>query len=106
MQVIEVISLRAIGVSRTSILATLESHMKVFEFPKHLVAIECHAHADVESDLSIHIIWQNPPNSKEKSPLCLLIEDAFKVYGLIDSNTWIQRLTIDKSETPQRETSP
>ena len=106
MQVIEVISLRAIGVSRTSILATLESHMKAFEFPKHLVAIECHAHADVESDLNIHIIWEKPHYGRGKSPLCLLIEDAFKAYGLIDSNTWVQRLTIDKSKTPHRKTSP
>ena len=104
MQVIEVISLRAIGVSRASILSTLEAHMKAFQFPKHLVSIECHAHADVESDLNIHLIWKNPPYSRGKSPICVLIEDAFKEYGLIDSNTWVQRLTIAKNETPPMET--
>ena len=102
MQVIETITLRAVGIHRAELLAFLESRITTFQFPEHLEAVECHTHADVESDINLHLIWNTPPEKRKKSPLCIFLEDALKEFGLIDSNTWTRRFGLTKPSTPTR----
>ncbi|WP_300668740.1 hypothetical protein [Desulfoluna sp.] len=100
MPIVETITVRAVGPQRENLLCLLESHIDAFRFPEHLTTVECQAHADMDSDISIHLTWDRPFEKRWKSDLCILLEDNLKEFGLIDSNAWIRRFYLSRTPVP------
>jgi hypothetical protein len=56
--------------------------------PKHLVEIIIYRHAVVETDLSIHILWESEKGNQDKSPLGLRFSSALRPLGLLNHSIW------------------
>ncbi len=58
--------------------------------PKHLVEIKIYHHSVVETDLSIHILWESENEGQDKSPLGLRFSSALKPLGLLNHSVWVE----------------
>ncbi len=58
--------------------------------PNHLIEIKIYHHPVVETDLSIHILWESEPGGQDKSPLGLRISSALMNQGLLNHSVWVE----------------
>ncbi len=65
---------------------------------KHLVEISVYHHSVVETDLSIHIYWQqSEPGAQDKSPLGLRFASALRNLGLLNHSVWVETTALEFS---------
>ncbi len=60
------------------------------EKPKRLVEIKIYHHSVVETDLSIHILWESENEIQDKTPLGLRFSSALKPLGLLNHSVWVE----------------
>jgi hypothetical protein len=86
---LEVIKLRSAGKSPALLEELLQSMAQIKQ--SGLVEMKTYRHADLETDLSIHLHWESEGPAQNGSALGLRLAQAFKEFGLIDHSTWIEK---------------
>ena len=94
MKWVEIITLRSSskinGQLIDALLKGVEESDSLTDTPKHLVEIKIYHHSVVETDLSIHILWESENESQDKTPLGLRLFSALKPLGLLNHSVWIE----------------
>jgi hypothetical protein len=88
MKWLEVIKLRSAGKDSGALNELLLSVDKLSQ--RGLVGIKIYCHAALETDLSVHLLWESGWPERDGSSLGLRLAQAFKEFGLIDHSIWIE----------------
>ena len=91
MPMVEIIRLRSVGAGQSDVLILLESHLEQCSLPEHLSSMEIYGHANLEGDISIHLIWEVPEHIRWRSPMGIFLEEWLREFGVTHSNTWCLR---------------
>jgi hypothetical protein len=89
MKWLEVIKLRSAEESPALLEELLQSIPQIKQ--SGLVATKTYRHADLETDLTVHLHWESEFPEKNGSAPGLRLAQALKEFGLIDHSTWIER---------------
>jgi hypothetical protein len=55
-----------------------------------LVEMKTYHHAALETDVSVHLLWESEQPEQNGSSLGLRIGQALKEFGLIDHSVWVE----------------
>ncbi len=89
MKWLEIIKLRSVGNNRNLVKKIALSATEAGQ--KGLVKIEFYRHAILESDLSLHLLWDSDQLEKNGSALGLHLAQALEEFGLVDHSIWIEK---------------
>jgi len=85
---LEVVKLRSAGRNPGSLEELLRSMSQVKE--KGLVEMQTYHHAALETDLSVHLLWESEfPETNGSAPGLRLVQ-ALKEFGLTDHAIWVK----------------
>jgi len=56
-----------------------------------LIEMKTYHHAALETDVSVHLLWESEQPEQNGSSLGLHIAQAFKEFGLIDHSIWVEK---------------
>jgi hypothetical protein len=88
MKWLEVIKLRSAG---KSFGIPEEFLMSIDKFNQNgLVEIKTYRHAALETDWSVHLLWESEQPEQNGSSLGLRLAQALKEFGLIDHSIWVE----------------
>jgi hypothetical protein len=87
MRWLEVIKVRSAGKDVPSLETFLQSLNGVRQ--EGLIEITCYRHATLETDLSVHLLWEVPQIETQGSPLALRLVQAIDAFGLVDHSLWL-----------------
>jgi hypothetical protein len=88
MKWLEVIKLRSVG-KGSGFLEELLLPMDKF-IQNGLVETKTYHHAALETDLSVHLLWDSEHPKQNGSALGLRLAQALKEFGLTDHSVWIE----------------
>jgi hypothetical protein len=88
MKWLEIIKLRSVG-RGSGLLADLLSSVDKSS-QSGLVEIKTYRHAVLETDLSVHLLWESEQPELNGSNLGLRLAQALKEFGLIDRSIWVE----------------
>ena len=88
MKWLEVIKLRSAG-KGSGLLEELLLSVNKFS-QSGLVEMRIYRHAVLETDLSVHLLWESEQPEQNGSSLGLRLAQALKEFGLIDRSIWVE----------------
>ena len=88
MKWLEVIKLRSAGKDSRLLEELLLSIDKLSQ--SGLVEMKTYHHAALETDFSVHLLWDSRRPEQNGSALGLRLAQALKEFGLIDHSIWIE----------------
>jgi hypothetical protein len=91
MKCIEIINLRSAGEPRESIEQKIPRSMSEVDQRKDLVSIQLYRHASLDTDLSVHLLFEHAGPEAGPSALGQRLASAFKEFGLVSHSVWIER---------------
>jgi len=91
MKCIEIINLRSAGDPRESIEQKIPRSTAEVDQSKDLVSIQLYRHASLDTDLSVHLLFEHPGPDAGPSALGQRLASALKEFGLVSHSVWIER---------------
>jgi hypothetical protein len=91
MQWMEIIRLRSVGNDFRRLNDLL---LPIRELTQGGLGIRIYRHADLESDLSIHLYWNTEGAGRSGSGLGLQLAECLEEFGLVDRSVWIEASII------------
>ena len=88
MKWLEVIKLRSAGKGSGLLEEFLLSINKLSQ--SGLVEMKTYHHAALETDLSVHLLWESEQPEQNGSSLGLRLAQALKEFGLVDHSIWVE----------------
>ncbi len=88
MKWLEVIKLRSAGKNPWSLEELLRSMTQVKQ--SGLVEMQTYRHAALETDLSVHLLWESEFPERNGSAPGLRLVQALKEFGLTDHSIWLK----------------
>jgi hypothetical protein len=89
MKWLEVIKLRSAGRDSEMLKELLLSINKLSQ--SGLVRMKTYHHATLETDWSVHLLWESERPEQNGSSLGLRLAQALKDFGLIDHSIWVEK---------------
>ena len=87
---IEIVGLRTVGRDKEGAIKRLKQQIRQADRNERQVKIRIYHHATLETDLSIHLIWDSDKTSQSGSKLGLMLAEVFKEFGMVDHAVWIE----------------
>ena len=91
MKWIETINLRSAGIPIESIEQRIPSSVADVDQSKNLVSVQVYRHAAVDTDLSVHLLFDSSEPDPQPSALGQRLASALKSYGLVSHSVWIEK---------------
>lgn len=90
MKWIEIINLRSAGTPRESIEQKLPRSVSEVKLGKNLAAIRVYRNATLETDLSVHLLFESPRSETRPSALGQQLGSLLKEFGLVNHTIWVE----------------
>jgi hypothetical protein len=91
MKWIEIITLRTAGKDRRRLVGEVVQKLPHELRPIGLTGMKIYDHAVLDTDLSIHLLWDSIAADKNGSGLALRIVDALLDFGLVHHGIWMEQ---------------
>lgn len=91
MKWLETIELRLVGDRRAEVEKGLRELMTGTASGNEPKTVNIYCHATIETDYSIHLLYDSGNVDKNGSPLGLRLVSALKPFGLVNHNVWIEK---------------
>lgn len=95
MKWIEIINLRSLAKVNMQLLDELLQQVGKSKTDGHPVEIRMYHHSILETDLSIHILWETEPQHLRESPLGQQFSYALKDLGLLNHSVWVETAALE-----------
>ena len=89
MKWIEIITLRSAGVPRESIEEKIPRFVTEGDRSNNLMEIQVYRHANLDTDMSVHLLFESPGPEAGPSALGQHLASALKEFGLVNHSMWI-----------------
>ena len=86
---IEIVGLRAVGRDKEGAIKSLKQQIRIANYNERTVKIGIYRHATLETDLSIHLIWDSDKTSRAGSKLGLMLAEVLREFGMVDHAVWV-----------------
>jgi len=90
MKWIEIINLRSAGIPREVIQQKVPRSVSEQERSKSPMSIQVYRHATLDTDLSVHLLFESPGPEARPSALGQRLASALKEFGLVSHSVWIE----------------
>jgi hypothetical protein len=90
MKWIEIINLRSLAKVNMQFFDELLQQVGKSKTDGHQVEVRMYRHSILETDLSIHILWETEPQHQRESPLGQQFSYALKGLGLLNHSVWVE----------------
>ena len=90
MKWIEIITLRSAGGTRDSIEQKIPRSVAEVDQSKNLVSVQVYRHATVDTDLSVHLLFECVRPEVQSSALGQRLASALKAFGLVSHSLWVE----------------
>ena len=90
MKWIEIINLRSAGATRDSIEQKIPRSVAEVDQSKNLVSVQVYRHATVDTDLSVHLLFECVRPEVQPSALGQRLASALKAFGLVSHSLWVE----------------
>ncbi len=91
MKRIEIINLRSAGTPRESIEQQIPRSVAEDDRSRTLASIHVYRHATLETDLSVHLLFESSKPQAQPSALGQHLASALKAFGLVSHSVWIEQ---------------
>ncbi|MFC1888254.1 hypothetical protein ACFL4G_00720 [Thermodesulfobacteriota bacterium] len=91
MRWIEIINLRSASVPRESIEQKLPGSTAEVKLSESLMAIQVYRHATLDTDLSVHLLFESPGPETRPSALGQQLVALLREYGLVNHSIWVEK---------------
>jgi hypothetical protein len=98
MKCIEIINLRSAGDPRESIEQKIPGSTVEVDQSKDLVSIQVYRHATLDTDLSVHLLFESSKQEMQPSALGQRLASALKDFGLVSHSMWVEQEKPEQSE--------
>jgi hypothetical protein len=92
MRWMEIITLRTMGSLPGSMVPDLMTQMGQAVPGDRPADVRLYHHAELETDLSLIIHWDSKSAGQLKSPLGILLAQAFREFGLVSHSAWMEQV--------------
>lgn len=86
---IEIVGLRTVGRDKEGAIKRLKQQIRHADRNEKQVKIRIYHHATLETDLSIHLIWDSDKINRGGSKLGLMLAEVLKEFGMVDHTVWV-----------------
>ena len=86
---IEIVGLRTVGRDKEVAIKRLKQQIRQAECTERQVKIGIYHHATLETDLSIHLVWNSDKINRGGSKLGLMLAEVLKEFGMVDHTVWV-----------------
>jgi hypothetical protein len=90
MKWIEIITLRSLVKENRQLVDELLHQVSQQKEPGPAASIRVYHHPTIETDLSIHILWETEAHKPSNSPLGQQLSYALKSLGLLNYSIWVE----------------
>jgi hypothetical protein len=90
MKWIEIINLRSAGIPTESIKRKILRSTTEVDQTENLVSVRVYRHATVDSDLSVHLLFESSRPEQRPSAPGQRLASALKAFGLVSYSLWIE----------------
>jgi len=90
MKWIEIINLRSAGIPTESIKPKIPRSVAEADQSKNLVSVQVYRHATLDTDLSVHLLFESLRPDIQPSALGQRLASALKAFGLVSHSLWIE----------------
>jgi hypothetical protein len=90
MKWIEIINLRSAGATRDSIEQKIPRSVAEVDQSKDLISVQVYRHATLDTDLSVHLLFECFKAEVQPSALGQALAWALKEFGLVSHSLWIE----------------
>ena len=91
MKWIEILNLRSAGAPRESIEQKIPRSVAEVDRSQHLAAIRVFRHATLDTDLSVHLLFESFGPEVQPSALGQRLAAALKEFGLVNHSLWVEK---------------
>ena len=95
MKWIEIITLRSLVKANRQLVDELLHQVSQQKESMPAASIRVYHHPTVETDSSIHILWETEAQHPSKSPLGQQLSYALKELGLVSYSIWVQSAAME-----------
>lgn len=95
MKWIEIITLRSLVKENKQLVDELLHQLFQLKEAGLSASIRVYHHSTVETDLSIHILWETKVQHPSKSPLGQQLSYALKELGLLSYSIWVEAKSME-----------
>lgn len=95
MKWIEIITIRSLAKTNRQLIDELLRQLIQQKESGFAASIRVYHHAAVETDLSIHLLWETDAPAPGKSPLGQQLSYVLKDLGLLNYSIWVQAAAME-----------
>ena len=95
MKLLEIVTLRTLEKSNKQLVNELLRQLFLQKEAGLTASIRVYYHPTVETDLSIHILWETKAQHPVQSPLGQQLTYALKELGLLSYSIWVQAAAME-----------
>lgn len=92
MKWLEIIELRSVGSNRKLLKRQLKALIDEAHKKAEQQAIKVYNHVAIDTDFSIHLLYDSVKADINGSPLGLQLVSTLKEFGLVNHSVWIEKL--------------
>lgn len=93
MKWLEIIELRSVGSNRELLKRQLKALIDEAHKKAEQQAIKVYNHVAIDTDFSIHLLYDSVKADINGSPLGLQLVSTLKEFGLVNHSVWIEKLS-------------
>ena len=86
---IETVGLRTAGRDKEGAIKSLKQQLRNADHSERRVKIQIYHHATLETDLTIHLLWDSNKTSQRGSKLGLMLAEGLREFGMVDHAVWV-----------------